>query len=184
MTLNYYDSSAALFSVKSFSKMKVTWNKALAQHFDHIANWKRTKGKIFFSGGCGFSRHKITKRAIGREDILSASETPLPRRAPLCPTYASSMRWTSLSARTRRKPWGGMGGKSLGEEKCQGPGKEMILGIQYAEERSWCLRAKLLFCFLSSELDVSIKFIHQVHDEQPLNSVSCPMDPNILYSCV
>ena len=49
-------------------KRKVAWNKALAQHFDHTTNWKRTRGKAFFSGGCGFSRHKITNRATYRKD--------------------------------------------------------------------------------------------------------------------
>ena len=59
-------------------KRKVAWNKALAQHFDHTTNWKRTRGKAFFSGGCGFSRHKITNRATYRKDRKRphASATP------------------------------------------------------------------------------------------------------------
>ena len=49
-------------------KRKVAWNKALAQHFDYTTNWKRTRGKTFFSGGCDFSRHKRTNRATYRKD--------------------------------------------------------------------------------------------------------------------
>lgn len=134
-------------------KRKVAWNKALAQHFDHTTNWKRTRGKAFFSGGCGFSRHKITNRATYRKDRKRphASATPWSITTFLeSPTSCNSCKSCEVRPSTcsgmqkslRRQGWEIFRGKDVPVV-----GKGMTLGIEYAEGRSRRLGAKLFFFF-------------------------------------
>ena len=139
-------------------KRKVAWNKALAQHFDHTTNWKRTRGKAFFSGGCGFSRHKITNRATYRKDRKRphASATPWSITTFLeSPTSCNSCKscevrpftCSGMQKSLRRQGWEIFRGKDVPVV-----GKGMTLGIEYAEGRSRCLGAKLFFFSLKTFL--------------------------------
>lgn len=149
----------------------------LAQHFDHTAIWKKTRGKAFFSGGCGFSRHKIIKRATCREgdkhskylwDALINPAQALEVGPPVCSGTQKSL-W--------RQQWEIFGGKEVPVTR-----KELALGTglrNMLRGGDRCLGVKLA-CFFFFSPEVSYLDIQLDNKSRWLNSVMCPMELSTL----